>query len=115
MYTDFFKTFTTQTEKTFEPYYKFSKMMTKNVEDLTELQLKSMKAYSNIGLSQMKAASDVKDVASFTAFNTHQLGALSQLSQQLLDDSNQFQSIAKEFKEEVEKLASESMSAVTPA
>lgn len=39
MYTEFFKTFSDQTEKNFEPYIKFNKLVTKNVEVLTELQL----------------------------------------------------------------------------
>ncbi|ASA58271.1 MULTISPECIES: phasin family protein [Vibrio] len=115
MYTDFFKSFTDQTEKTLEPYFKFNKLLTKNVEVLTQLQLNSMKTYSDIGLAQMKAASDVKDVASLTAFNTQQMGALSKLSQQMVDDSNKLQAIAKEFKDDVEKLTSENISTVTPA
>jgi phasin family protein len=115
MYTDFFKSFTDQTEKTLEPYFKFNKLLTKNVEVLTELQLKSIKTYSDIGISQMKAASDVKDLPSLAAFNTQQLTTLSKLSQQMVDDSNKLQSIAKEFKEDVEKLTTENLSTVTPA
>ena len=60
MYTDFFKTFTDQTEKTLEPYVKFNKLMAKNVEVLTELQLNAMRTYSEMGLTQMKAASEIK-------------------------------------------------------
>jgi len=115
MYTDFFRTFTDQTEKSFEPYFKFNKVLTKNVEVLTELQLGSMRAYSDIGLSQMKAVGDVKDAATLAAFTTKQLTTLSQLSQQMIDDSNKLQSIATEFKGGVEKLASENVSTVTPA
>ncbi|SHO55462.1 phasin family protein [Vibrio quintilis] len=115
MYTDFFKTFTDQTEKTLEPFFKFNKILTKNVEVLTELQLGSMRAYSDIGLTQMKAASDVKDAATLAAYSTQQLTTLSKLSQQMIDDSNKLQSIAKEFKDDVEKLTTDNLSTVTPA
>ncbi|TCN83390.1 phasin family protein [Vibrio crassostreae] len=32
MYTDIFKTITEQTEKQFEPYFKFNKLVAKNVK-----------------------------------------------------------------------------------
>ncbi|NLS12128.1 phasin family protein [Vibrio sp. SM6] len=115
MYTDFFKTFSDQTEKSLEPYFKFNKLMTKNVEVLTELQLSAARTYSEMGLNQLKAASDVKDITSLAAFNSQQLGALTKLSQQMLDDSNKLQAIAKEFKDDVEQLTSENMKTVTPA
>ncbi|GAA5646788.1 MULTISPECIES: phasin family protein [Vibrio] len=115
MYTDFFKTFTDQTEKNMEPYFKFNKLVTKNVEVLTELQLNAIRTYSEMGLTQMKAASEIKDVTSLAAFNSQQLSVLTKLSQQMMDDSNKLQSIAKEFKEDVEKLTSENLKSVTPA
>ncbi|WP_243977773.1 phasin family protein [Vibrio natriegens] len=115
MYTDFFKTFSDQTEKTLEPYLKFNKLVTKNVEVLTELQLNAMRTYSEMGITQMKAASEIKDVTSLTAFNSQQLSVLTKLSQQMMDDSNKLQTIAKEFKEDVEKMTSENLKTVTPA
>ncbi|WP_372378839.1 phasin family protein [Vibrio natriegens] len=115
MYTDFFKTFSNQTEKTLEPYLKFNKLVTKNVEVLTELQLNAMRTYSEMGITQMKAASEIKDVTSLTAFNSQQLSVLTKLSQQMMDDSNKLQAIAKEFKEDVEKMTSENLKTVTPA
>ncbi|KAE8433856.1 phasin family protein [Vibrio cholerae O1 biovar El Tor] len=111
----FFKTFSDQTEKNFEPYIKFNKLVTKNVEVLTELQLNAIRTYSELGLAQMKAASEIKDVTSLTAFNSQQLGVLNKLSQQMMDDSKKLQNIAKEFKDDVEKLASENLKTVTPA
>ncbi|EKS7719783.1 phasin family protein [Vibrio vulnificus] len=115
MYTDFFKTFSDQTEKNLLPYFKFNKLVTKNVEVLTELQLNAIRTYSEMGLAQMKAASEVKDVTSLASFNGQQLNVLTKLSQQMLDDSNKLQAIAKEFKDDVEKLTSENLKTVTPA
>jgi len=115
MYTDFFKTYADQTEKNLEPFIKFNKLVTKNVEVLTELQLNAIRTYSEMGLAQMKAASEIKDVTSFTSFNGQQLSVLTKLSQQMMDDSNKLQNIAKEFKDDVEKLTTENLKTVTPA
>lgn len=115
MYTDFFKNFSDQTEKSLEPYVNFNKLVTKNVEVLTELQLNAIRTYSEMGLTQMKAATEVKDVMSLTAFNSQQLNVLSKLSQQMTTDSNKLQSIAQEFKDDVEQMTSENLKTVTPA
>ncbi|AXN32953.1 phasin family protein [Vibrio coralliilyticus] len=115
MYTDFFKSFTDQTEKSLEPYVKFNKLVTKNVEVMTELQLNAIRTYSEMGLTQMKAASEIKDVTSLTAFNSQQLSVLTKLSQQMMDDSNKLQSLAKEFKDDVDQLTTENLKTVTPA
>ncbi len=50
-----------------------------------------------MGLAQMKAASEIKDVTSLTSFNGQQLSVLTKLSQQMMDDSNKLQNIAKEI------------------
>ncbi len=115
MYTDMFKAFSEQTEKTLAPYIKFNRLVAKNVETITELQLSTVRTYSNMGLAQIKAASEVTDITSLTTFSSQQLASLTKLSQQLIDDSNKLQVVAKEFKEDLEKLTADNMKAVTPA
>ncbi|MEZ8824355.1 phasin family protein [Vibrio amylolyticus] len=115
MYTDFFKSFTDQTEQSLQPYVKFNKLVTKNIEVLTELQLNAMRTYSEMGISQMKAATEVRDVTSLTAFSGQQLSAMTKLSQQLTEDSTKIQAIAKEFKDDVDQMTTENLKTVTPA
>ncbi len=115
MYTDMFKAFSEQTEKTMAPYIKFNRLLAKNVETMTELQLSAVRTYSDLGLAQIKAASEVTDITSLTAFTSQQLASLTKLSQQMIDDSNKLQNVAKEFKEDLEKLTADNMKAVTPA
>lgn len=114
MYTEMFKSFSEQTEKSLAPYVKFNKVFTKNIEELTELQLAAVRAYSDLGISQLKAVSEVKDIQSFAEYNSHQLEALTKLSQQLIDDSNKFNAIAQSFKTEVEELVAENVKQATP-
>ncbi|MGF1684035.1 phasin family protein [Photobacterium minamisatsumaniensis] len=115
MYTEMFKSFSEQTEKSLAPYVKFNKMFTKNVEELTELQIAAVRAYSDLGLTQLKAVGEVKDAQSFAEFNSQQLETLTKLSQQLIDDSNKFNSVAQSFKTEVEELVAENVQQATPA
>lgn len=115
MYTDMFKAFSEQTEKTLAPYVKFNKLVAKNVETLTELQLNAVRTYSEMGLAQVKAASSVTDVTSLTSYSSQQLAAMTKLSQQMMDDSTKLQSVAKEFKDDLDQLTSENLKAATPA
>jgi len=115
MYTEMFKSFSEQTEKTLAPYAKFNKLFTKNVEELTELQLSAVRAYSELGLTQLKAVSEVKDIQSLTAFNGQQLQTLTKLSKQLIEDSNKFNSVAQSFKSEVEELVADNVKNAAPA
>ncbi len=115
MYTDMFKAFSEQTEKTFAPYVKFNKLVAKNVEMLTELHLNTVRTYSEMGLAQVKAASEVTDVSSLTAFNSQQLANLTKWSQQMIDDGAKLQALAKEFKDDLDQLTTENLKAATPA
>ncbi len=67
-----------------------------------------------MGLAQMKAVSEIKDVNSLTAFNGQQLTALTQLSQQMMSDSSKCK-LLQEFEEDVETLTTENLKTVTPA
>ncbi len=115
MYTDMFKTFTEQSENALQPYIKLNKMLSKNVEVLTQLQLNSVRTYSEIGITQMKAASEVKDAPSLAVFNSSQLAILTRFSQQMMEDSSKLQSIAKEFQQDIEEITTDNIKAATPA
>lgn len=109
MYSEMFKSFSEQAEKNLAPYVKFNHLFTKNIEEIAELQLAAVRAYSDLGLTQLKSISEIKDIQSLTAYNTQQIESLTKLSQQLIDDSNKFSAIAQEFKSDVEELAAENM------
>lgn len=69
-------------KKTLQPYVKFNKLMTKNVEVLTELQLNAIRTYSEMGIEQMKSVGEIRDVTSLAAYNSQQMAVLTKLSQQ---------------------------------
>lgn len=108
MYTEAFKSFTEQAEKTLSPMTKFNKLMAKNIEQMTELQVNAVRAYSEMGVSQIKAASEIKDITSLASFNSSQLASLAKVSEQVSEDSKKIQDIAQAFRDELDNLVSES-------
>lgn len=107
MYTEAFKSFSEQTEKSVSPFVKFNQLMAKNIAQLTEFQINSVKAYSDLGVSQIKAAAEIKDVTSLASFNSSQLAAIAKISEQVSDDSKKLQDIAQEFRDELDTLVAE--------
>lgn len=114
MYTEAFKTFTENAEKSISPMVKFNKLMAKNIEQLTELQLNAVRAYSELGVDQVKAAAEVKDATSLAAFNSQQLNTIAKVSEQISEDSKKIQDIAKEFKDELDNMVSDNIKESKP-
>ena len=109
MYTDLLNTLTEQNKKFFEPTLKFNQLVAENIEQFTNVQLDAVKAFTDTSVSQIKAASEIKDVKSAIDFNVSQVSALTQLSQQLIDDGQKISKLGQEFKENLEVLAKEQL------
>ncbi len=73
LYGDLFSNINAQYKNVFEPYTKFNGISAKNFADLTNLQLEAARNYANIGLAQMFANSEVKDMQSMVNCTTKQL------------------------------------------
>lgn len=107
MYTEAFKSFSDQTEKTITPFIKFNRLVAKNIEQLTDFQLNSVRTYSDLCISQIKAAAEIKDPTSLASFNSNQLATFAKISEQISEDSKKLQDIAQEFRDEFDNLVSE--------
>ena len=107
MYTDFLDTLTEQNRKFFEPTIKFNQLVAKNIEQFTKVQLDAVKNLSETSITQIKAASEVKDAKSAIDFNVSQFSALTQLSQQMIQDGQKLMQVGREFKDNLDVLAKE--------
>ncbi|WP_375058046.1 phasin family protein [Zobellella sp. DQSA1] len=107
MYTDIFKNFNDQTEKTFGPMLKYNQLVAKNFTDLTNLQLEAARQYADIGLAQLQANSQVKDVQSLVICGSKQLETMNRISQQMIEDGKKLAELAQEFKTGLEALAAD--------
>ena len=60
-------------------------------------------------VSQLKAATEVQDVKSAIDFNLSQVSAMTQLSQQMIEDGQKLTKLGQEFKDNLEALTKEQM------
>ena len=109
LYGDLFSNMNAQYKNVFEPYTKFNSLVAKNFADLTNLQLEAARNYANIGLAQMFANSEVKDMQSMVNCTTKQLETMNKLSQQMIEDGKKLANLANDFKSELDKLVTETV------
>ncbi|WP_026957467.1 phasin family protein [Aliagarivorans taiwanensis] len=114
MYSELFKTFTEQGEKAFAPITNYNKLVVKNIEELTALQLAAMKSYSDAGVEQLKAASEIADVQGLVDFNVKQVEAMTSLGQQMIEDGKKLAKLGQDFKSELDEMASENLEKASP-
>lgn len=107
MYTDMFKNFSDQTEQTFGPLLKYNQLVARNFTSLTNLQLEAARQYADIGLAQIQANSQIKDVQSLVSSGAKQLETMTKISQQMIEDGKKLAELAQEFKAGLEALAAD--------
>lgn len=102
--------FAEQAKTMYAPMSKFNTLVVGNMEKMTEFQLNAIKSYADLGLDQMKKASDVKDAESMRAFTASQAEVASSLNKKIMDDAKALSDMAMDFKTQVETLMEEARS-----
>ncbi|MFC3680816.1 phasin family protein [Bacterioplanoides pacificum] len=102
--------FAEQAKTMYAPMSKFNTLVVDNMEKMTEFQLNAIKSYADLGLDQMKKASDVKDAESMRAFTASQAEVASSLNKKIMDDAKALSDMAMDFKTQVETLMEEARS-----
>lgn len=102
--------FTEQAKTMYAPMAKFNSMFVENMEKMTDFQLNAIKTYAEMGLEQMKSATDVKDADSLRTFTAAQAETVSALNKKIMEDAKAFSDMAMDFKTQVESIMEEARS-----
>lgn len=104
--------FTEQTKNIYSPMRKINALLVENMEKMTDFQLEALKSYSNMGLTQMKQATAIKDADGVREYSTSQAELLGSLGKKILEDAKTMADMSMEFKTQVEKIMEETRSEV---
>ena len=115
MYTDMFKSVNEQLQSFTNPLVRYNQLVAANLEKLAKLQLASTTAYTDLGLSQLKAAANAKDPQGLAELGSKQLDTLAKVSNRMLEDIQSLNKIGVAFKEGVDSLVAESAQQATGA
>ena len=99
--------FTEQAKTMYEPMAKFNSLFVSNMEKLTDFQLNAIKSYAEMGLEQMKKASEVKDADTMRSYTAAQAESMSAMNKKIMDDAKVFSDMAMDFKTKVESIVEE--------
>jgi phasin family protein len=94
-----------QAEKFYAPVRELNKLAIANTEKLLDMQIASMKNYSALGLTQWKAALEVRDVATLQDFLARQGEVFQQVSDKMVSDFKAVSEMGEVYSNEAQKLA----------
>ena len=97
------------------PVQRLNKALVASAERLTARQIASLTTYSTLGLSQLRAAADVKDVEGMQTFLSKQKDVLTECGERLWADTKAVAEIGVEFVSEAGKVGSDVAPAAPPA
>jgi phasin family protein len=95
------------------PVKEFNQLAVNHVEKLVELNLESVKAYAELGVSQLKAVSEVQDLDGLKSLMSTQNDVVKQFGEKLAADARAMVELNKAFNLDAQKLAKENMNAVS--
>lgn len=99
----------------FEPVQKMNQMAIAHVEKIVAIQVESVKAHTNLGIGQMKAANEVSDPWSFMAYLVKQGTYMTKVGEQVVADGQKMKELGGDFMEKAQLVAQEEARAIGSA
>lgn len=96
--------FTKQSEVLFSGFRSYANLAVEHVEKLTNAQLESARAFSEVGLNQARAALEIRDQAGLQAYVEKQQQAAKQVGEQIQGDVQKIAALNEEFAGNAKKL-----------
>ncbi|WP_020410726.1 phasin family protein [Hahella ganghwensis] len=98
-----FDTMTEQMKKMTEPATRLNAVLFDHMGKLAEFHLKTVRAYGDLALENVKGAASVKDMESLKAYAGGQTEYLGQLGSRMIKDFRTLGELGVELKDDVEK------------
>ena len=108
-----FELFNVDAVKMAAPMREFNQLALSHMEKLVALNLESSKAYAELTLAQLKAVSEVRDFDGLQSLVGRQNDVVKQVGEKLAADARAVVELNKAFNMDAQKLAKESLSAVS--
>lgn len=105
-----FGDFTAQVTNLLAPSRELNKLIISKLEQLTAIQLSSLREYADLNIGQLKAASEITTAEDLQEYYRKQQEFLRTLGEKLAADAQAMAAIGKEFSEEAQKIAMKGLS-----
>ncbi|MCB1715678.1 MAG: phasin family protein [Candidatus Competibacteraceae bacterium] len=115
MYEEMFTKNFAQAENFIEPIVKANKVALTNLEKLINFQMSAMQSYVDLGMEQLRAASEINGPQALQTYMSKQVETSNVLRQKLLDDTKALVDLGNGFKDEFAKLAEDNVKELVKA
>jgi len=102
-----------QSEKMLAPSREMNKLAVAKLEKLAALQLASLREYTEMNLARLKAATDISSPETLQEYFTQQRDFMKTVGEKLTADAKAMTELGKEFSEEAQKVARDSIAAAS--
>lgn len=99
-------------EKLTAPVIELNALAVKNIEKLTELQLKTIQENASIGVESIKSASAISDLEGLQSFLTSQADVAKQISEGILANARTVAELSQGYATEAKEIAEGALKAV---
>ncbi len=103
-----------QAAKYLEPVREINTLALENVEKLLNIQLKSINDTARLGVEQMKAAADIKDVDGLKKYFTEQAEVVKSLGERLVQDGQSALELGVSYTDKVQQVVNDTLKQEAP-
>ena len=111
MITDTLSALSVPTKDVLEPAHKLNQQAIAAVEKLVAYQIDSLKAYSELGVSQLKAAVEVRDIEGVKNLLSNQIHVIKEFGKRLMTDYKAIFQMGADFVSQSTKVTTETAKA----
>lgn len=97
------------------PGQRLSQLAIAQLEKLSTIQMDSMKSYANLGVTQMKAATEVSNPWSLMSYIAKQGSFMTKVGEQMIADAGKIRTLSVDFIEDAQAVAQEEARAISTA
>ncbi|PWG64688.1 phasin family protein [Spiribacter halobius] len=97
------------------PARSYAALALDHLEQVVNAQIEASRAYAEVGLQQVRAALDVRDVQGFQAYAENQQKAAKEIGERVKSDATRFASLNEEFVGKTRKLVEDNVASAGKA
>jgi phasin family protein len=113
MYEKLLSQLSEQSQKMAEPINEITTLTVDYIEKLSQFQVNAVKAYTDLGLDQLKNVAAVKDPETLQAYVSKQSEMAAQVGKKLADDAKTLAQLGEVFAEDIQNLAKRDLARLT--
>jgi phasin family protein len=113
MYENLLQQLSEQSQKMAEPVNEITSLAVDYIEKISQFQVNAVKAYTELGMDQLKNAASIKDADSLQGFIGRQQDMAQTVSKKIAEDAQTLAKLGEVFASDIQNLAKKDLARLT--